>query len=303
MDEVKIIRHVTLAGLWINAALTIVKIVTGIYGHSDALVADGVHSVSDLATDLVVLFFVGIAYKSADEGHPYGHGKFETFATLLIAIMLFCAAIGIGVSGVRSAVGTINGKILHRPDFITLAVAALSIISKELLFRYTMRKAHKTGSSSLTANAWHHRSDAFSSIATLAGVSAAFFLGDRWLILDPLTSVLISFFIAWSAIKVGLPSINELLEKSLPEKEVRSIESAIKSVGGVKAVHRLRSRRNGHSYVVDTHIKVDPDITVTQGHAIATAVENELKKLLGNDVVSYVHVEPYYIPANEIGRG
>jgi len=294
MDEVKIIRRVTLVGLWVNAALTIVKIVTGTYGNSDALVADGVHSLSDLATDFVVLLFVGIAYKSADDGHPYGHGKFETFAALLISIALFFAAIGIGVSGAKTIAKTINGETLCRPDSITLAVAAIAIVSKEVLFRYTMRTANKIGSNSLSANAWHHRSDALSSIATLIGVSSAYFLGEQWRILDPVTSVLISFFIAWSAIKVGLPSVNELLEKSLPEKEVRSIETAIKEVDGVKAVHRLRSRRNGHSYVIDTHIKVDPDITVTQGHNIATAVENKLKSLLRNDVVSYVHVEPYF---------
>lgn len=292
MNEVGIIRHVTLVGLWVNAILTIAKIVTGIYGHSDALVADGVHSVSDLATDIVVLLFIGIAYKSADSEHPYGHGKFETLATLLIAVTLFCAAISIGVAGVKSTISTINGATLPRPDVITLAVAALSIISKEVLFRYTILTANKIGSSSLTANAWHHRSDALSSIATLVGVSAAFFLGDRWRVLDPATSVLISLFIAWSAIKVGLPSVNELLEKSLPENDVKNIENVIRNVDGVKAMHHLRSRRCGHSYVIDAHIKVDPDITVTQGHNIATAVETELKKLLGPDVVSYIHVEP-----------
>ena len=292
--EVRMIRHVTWVGFWVNSLLMVLKIAFGLYGHSDALVADGVHSVSDFATDLIVLVFVGIAYKKADNAHPYGHGKFETFASLLIAAILFLVAIGIGISGVQTIISATNGETLPRPDIWTLIIALISILSKELLFRYTDRTGRKINSSSLIANAWHHRSDAISSVATLLGVSAGYFLGDAWRIADPIASILIAVFIAISAIQIGLPSVNELLEKSLPPSEVGKVAATIAGVAGVKAYHRLRTRRNGHSLIIDTHIKVDPTINVAAGHDIATSVELALRKKFGPDIITNIHVEPYY---------
>ncbi len=291
--EVQIIRHVTWIGFWVNAVLMALKVIFGIYGHSDALVADGVHSLSDFATDLIVLVFVGIAYRHADSQHPYGHGKFETFAALMIGIILLGVAIGIGISGVKAISGSFKGQILPRPDFLTLIIAFISIASKEALFRYTINAGNKVNSSSLIANAWHHRSDAVSSIATLAGVSAAYFLGESWRILDPVASVLIAVFIAVSAINICRPSVNELLEKSLPQAEVDKARRTIASIEGVKDFHRLRTRRNGHSCIIDTHIKVDPLINVAQGHNIASAVEQALRQEFGDDIITNIHVEPY----------
>ncbi|WP_289769699.1 cation diffusion facilitator family transporter [uncultured Duncaniella sp.] len=291
--SVSIIRHVTLVGFWVNAVLMVIKIAIGHYGHSDALVADGVHSLSDFATDLIVLAFVGIAYKGADSRHPYGHGKFETFASLLISVTLLLVAIGLGWAGVRAIISSLNGNPLPRPDIWTIAVAIIAILSKEWLYRYTIATGRRIDSSSLIANAWHHRSDAISSIATLIGVSSGYFLGEEWRIADPIVSIIIAFFIAWSAIGIGRPSVDELLERSLPNEKINEIEQAVASVDGVKAYHRLRTRRNGHSYLAELHIKVDPDITVTQGHDIATAVEYALRELLGQDSIITVHVEPY----------
>lgn len=292
-NEVDTIRRVTWVGFWVNAILMVLKIAIGFYGHSDALVADGVHSLSDFATDLIVLLFVSIAYKSADSDHPYGHGKFETFAALIIGVILLGVAIGIGNSGLRSVIASAHGEMPPRPDLWTLAVAVISILAKELLFRYTIRASRTVGSQSLRANAYHHRSDAVSSIATLAGISAAYFLGDSWRILDPIASMLIAVFIAVSAIQICLPAINELLEKSLSPSRIDQVESIIEGVAGVKAFHRLRTRRNGHSVIIDVHIKVDPDITVSAGHDIASAVEKALHEEFDNDIITNIHVEPF----------
>ncbi len=291
--EVRAIRRVTWIGFGVNAVLMVLKILFGIYGHSDALVADGIHSLSDFATDVIVIAFVGIAYKSADSGHPYGHGKFETFATLVIGIFLLFAAFGIAWSGAVAIAESAGGAPGARPGFVALAVAAASIVSKELLDRYTMSAARHTGSPALIANAWHHRSDAISSIATLIGVSAAYFLGDRWRILDPVASVLIAVFIGMSAVRICRPAVDELLDKSLSPAQVRRAEAAISSVEGVKRFHRLRTRRNGRRIIIDAHIKVSPRISVLEGHAIATGVETALRNEFGTDVIANIHVEPH----------
>lgn len=292
VNKVAAIRRITLVGFGVNAALMLLKIVFGLIGHSDALVADGVHSFSDFATDLIVLIFVGLAYKNADEDHPYGHGKYETFSTLLIAVALLLVAMGIGMQGAYSIFDAMHGVALPRPDVFTLIVAAVSIATKEMLYHATLRVARRVNSPALVANAWHHRSDAISSIATLIGVSAAYFLGDSWHICDPIASILISVFIAISAIGLASPSINELLERALPKEQLMQIEQIISSVPGVKTFHHLRTRRNGHSCIIDVHVKVDPNLTVTQGHEIATAVEHSLRVRFTPDLTTSIHIEP-----------
>lgn len=292
LTEVRTIRWLTWLGFYVNAVLMVLKIAFGIYGHSDALVADGVHSVSDFATDLIVLIFVGMAYKEADSEHPYGHGKFETLASLLISGALLAVGIGIGIGGIRAIVAAANGEVLPHPSAVVIWIAALSIVSKEALYHISVRSAKKIGSSLLKANAWHHRTDAFSSVATLAGVSAAFFLGEQWRVFDPIASVIISVFIAVSAIQIARPALNELLERSLPEAEVKQIAAVIDSTPGVVRHHKLRTRHNGRSAIIDVHIKVDPDITVTRGHAIATEVERRLAALFPVPPLTYIHIEP-----------
>lgn len=292
-SEVAVIRHVTWIGFWVNAALMILKLFFGFWGHSDALVADGFHSFSDFGTDFIVLIFVAVAYKSADADHPYGHGKFETFASLLIAFVLLAVAIGIGWGGVSTILSFYHGEALPRPDVWTIVVAIMSIAAKEWLYRMTAAKGKAIGSSALIANAWHHRSDAISSVATLIGVSGAYFLGVKFRVLDPIASVLIGIFIAWSAIKIARPSIDELLERALPQEEVDNIRDIILSVPGVLGLHKLKTRRAGHSAIIDVDIKVDPDITVTQGHDIASRVEHTVRTHWHQDIIMYIHVEPF----------
>ncbi len=291
-DIVKIIRHVTMVGFWINAALVVLKLFFGYWGHSDALVADGYHSISDFITDLIVIVFASSAYKKADKDHPYGHGKFETLASLIIGVILFLVAIFILIEGVERIIGCLKGEILPKPDIWTIIVAIFSIFAKEWCFRYTRSAAKKINSSALLANAEHHRSDAISSVATLIGVSIAFALAPQWRVLDPIASVVIAVMIGISAYKIAKPSIDELLEISLPQKEMEEILKISKHVDGVKKIHNLRARRNGHSTIIEMNVHVDPNITVEAGHIIATNIEKDLHKALGKDIIIYTHVEP-----------
>lgn len=290
--ELSLIRKVTMVGFWINAALVIIKLFFGYWGHSDALVADGYHSFSDFITDFMVLYFVGVAYKKADSSHPYGHGKYETIGSFFIAIVLMLVAVGIGWGGITSIIGALNGHEIPRPDVWTIVVAGVSIAAKEFCYRYTMVYARKIGSSALKANAWHHRTDAISSVATIVGVSLAYALGDSWRIMDPIASIVIAVFIGISAIQIAKPSIGELLEVSLPIAQINNINNIIRSVNGVRRVHNLRARRNGHAIIVDVNVHVDPDITIREGHAIATDVEEGLRESYGHNIIIYVHVEP-----------
>lgn len=291
-EEMRTIRRVTLVGLCINVVLVALKLFFGYWGKSDALVADGYHSLSDFVTDFIVIAFVATAYKKADREHPYGHGKFETIASVLISLILLLVGVMIGYEGVVTMMGALGGETLPRPDVWTLYVAVFSIVAKEFCFRYNMRYARRLESSALRANAWHHRSDAVSSVATLIGVSFALFLGEGWRIMDPIASIAIAVMIAVSAVKIARPSINELLEISLPRKVIQQMYEIIRGVPGVLRVHNLKSRRNGHSYIVDVNIHVDPDITVREGHAIASRVERELHRAFGGDMIIYVHTEP-----------
>lgn len=286
------LRHVTLVGFWINAALVVLKLFFGYWGHSDALVADGYHSLSDFLTDFMVLYFVGVSFRKADKDHPYGHGKFETVGSLLISVVLILVALGIGVAAIETIMNAFNGKEIPRPDVWTIVIAAVSIVSKEYCYRYTMRYARRYDSPSLKANAWHHRTDAISSIATLIGVSLSFALGDNWRILDPIASIIIAVFIGVSAVSIARPSLSELLEASLPQAELEKIRKIIRSVPGVKRVHNLRARQNGRSIIVDVNIHVDPDITIRQGHAIAEDAERCLRKAFDSNMIIYMHVEP-----------
>lgn len=286
------LRHVTLVGFWINAALVVLKLFFGYWGHSDALVADGYHSLSDFLTDFMVLYFVGVSFRKADKDHPYGHGKFETVGSLLISVVLILVALGIGVAAIETIMNAFNGKEIPRPDVWTIVIAAVSIVSKEYCYRYTMRYARRYDSPSLKANAWHHRTDAISSIATLIGVSLSYALGDNWRILDPITSIIIAVFIGISAVSIARPSLSELLEASLPQAELEKILKIIRSVPGVKRVHNLRARQNGRSIIVDVNIHVDPDITIREGHAIAEDAEKCLRKAFDSNMIIYMHVEP-----------
>lgn len=292
MERAAEVKRCTLIGLVVNAVLSALKIVAGIVGRSGAMIADGVHSVSDFATDIVVLAFVGVTARGIDRRYHYGHGKFETFATMIIAVVLMVVAVGLFWSSGENVLRSLGGEEIEAPSYFALIMAAISIVTKEILYRYTAHVGDAVKSMALVANAWHHRSDAFSSVAALIGIAGAMFLSPQWRILDPLAAMAVSVFIAIVAWRLLMPSVQELLEVSLPDDEVDAIEQEIRQVPGVMAYHHLRTRKNGNRYIVDMHIKVQPDITVVAAHEIASAVEERLKGKFDGAIVN-VHIEPY----------
>ena len=286
------IRRVTVAGAIVNIILTIFKIIAGVLGRSAAMVADGIHSLSDLLSDIVVLVFTHISSKGKDKNHSFGHGKFETMATLIVSVILVAVGAKLMADGVASIIGVMNGNSIPLPGSIALWAAIGSIIIKEILYHATIRTARRTNSPVVLANAWHHRSDALSSIGALTGIAGAMILGEKWTILDPIASCCISIAIIVVAVKMSLPSLAELLETSLPEEIEKDIISISNSVQGVENIHELKTRRNGISYIIDAHIVVDPHISVTEAHNIATEVENALREKYGNETQINIHIEP-----------
>ena len=258
------------------------------------MIADGVHSLSDLITDIIVIIFVGVSVKEIDSDHPYGHGKFETFATLLISISLFIVGLGIFWSGINKIIQTFNGVQISEPSIIAFYIAILSIISKELLFWYTKTVGDKTNSPAVIANAWHHRSDAFSSIGSALGISGAIFLGKQWRILDPLAGMVVSIFILNFSWKTGLACSQELLESSLPLATEKTIAAIIMNTQGAISFHNLKSRKIGGTIAIDTHVLVNKDLTVETSHLIASQIENNLKNKFGPASIINIHIEPYY---------
>lgn len=286
------IRRITVVGAIVNIILTILKIIAGISGRSAAMIADGIHSLSDLLSDIVVLVFTHISSKGKDKKHSFGHGKFETLATLIVSVILVAAGARLMADGIRSIIEVTNGKIIPAPGSIALWAAIISIISKEILYHATIRTAKRANSPVVIANAWHHRSDALSSVGALAGIGGAMILGDKWTILDPIASCCISIAIIVVAIKMALPSLAELLETSLPDEIEKDIINIANSVKGVDDIHELKTRRNGISYIIDAHIVVNPHISITEAHNIATDVENAIREKYGNETQINIHIEP-----------
>lgn len=288
----KAIFQVTLIGSIVNAALIVLKLTAGILGRSSALIADGIHSLTDFITDVIVLIFVKLSGKPCDKVHSYGHGKFETLATLIIGVFLTVAGIGLMVSAVREIISSLNGALLPEPTWLAFAVATASILVKEILYRHTVRVGKQVKSDATIANAWHHRSDAISSLGTMAGIGGAILLGDKWRILDPLAAVLVSIFIIKSGYDIMSPAVNELLEGALPEKQSAEISELINSVNGVKGFHNLRTRKIGNAIAVDVHVKMDGKLMLKEAHDIATLVEEKIRGRFGKESIINIHMEP-----------
>ncbi len=288
-----IAQKATWRGFIINLFLSIGKLMAGIIGHSTAMIADAVHSFSDSGTDIVVLGFVRVSERESDQNHKYGHGKFETFATLLISFALLFIGIGICWSGIQNIIKSLSGQLLVKPSNMVLAAAFISIIIKEWLYQYTLKVGKSINNQAVIANAWHHRSDALSSIGTFLGVGGAIFLGEEWRILDPMAGMIVSFLIIHIAIKIGLPSAKELMEAALPDEIENEILLIVNKTPGVKGSHRLKTRKIGNIYAIDIHIKMDGELSLTESHDIATVVEQKLYKKFGNKTHINIHMEPY----------
>ena len=288
----KEIYKVTLVGSFVNFLLVIFKFLAGIAGHSAAMLADAVHSLSDFITDVVVILFVRISNKPVDKSHDYGHGKYETLATALIGMALLGVGFGILWNGVTEILAFLRGEQLRQPGMLALVAAIISILLKEILYQYTVRIGKKYHSQVVIANAWHHRSDALSSIGTAVGIGGAILLGPHWAVLDPVAAVAVSFFIMKVSIQLLIPCVDELLEKSLPESVEQEIEQIVLSFEGVSEPHHLRTRRIGNNYAIEIHVRMDGRISLHKAHETATDIEHKLKEKFGEDTHVGIHVEP-----------
>ncbi len=292
MSRERDIYKVTLVGSAGNIALLTFKFIAGIVGHSSAMIADAVHSLSDFITDIIVIAFVRISAKPQDESHDYGHGKFETLASFFIGLALIAAATGIIVSGVLKIADWLRGEQLEAPGMLALWAALLSVLCKEALYRYTVIRGKALSSQALIANAWHHRSDALSSIGATIGIAGAILLGQRWTVLDPLASVVVGGMLVKVAVGLLRTSIGELTDSSLPQDTEREIEDIIRAFPDVVEPHNLRTRRIGNNVAIEVHIRMDGDLTLRHTHDRATEIEKKLKERFGEAAHITLHVEP-----------
>ncbi|HNZ69236.1 MAG: cation diffusion facilitator family transporter [Prolixibacteraceae bacterium] len=286
-------NRVTWVGFLINLVLTVFKLAAGVIGRSGAMLADAIHSLSDFITDIVVLVSFRMVKKPADEDHEYGHGKYETLATAFIGIALLFVGLGILYNGAKNVWSVlVLGQSIDAPGIIALVAALVSIIVKEWLFRYTKKTGDEINSQAVIANAWHHRSDAFSSVGTLVGIGGAILLGNRWRILDPLAAIVVSLFILKVAWQITRGSLRELLEESLDEETKKSIMEIVGQVEGVLEPHDLRTRKNGNRIVVDIHVRVKNETTIVEAHNLNNVIEFRLKERFGENTLISIHTEP-----------
>ena len=286
------IYRVTLAGSVINVLLLLCKFVAGILGHSAAMIADAVHSLTDFVTDIIVLVFVRLSSKPRDANHEYGHGKFETLASVLIGFSLFLVGVMICYDGLVKIYRAICGEELAQPGMVALAAAVVSIVLKEWAFRFTRRVGRRVGSEAVVANAWHHRSDALSSVGTFFGIGGAILLGQKWAVLDPIAALVVSVLIIKAAIALIKPAMDELMEKSLPDEVENEIRRIAGSVAGVSEVHHLMTRSIGSHIAMEMHVRMRGDMTLYESHLHATEIERKLRARFGEGTHIGLHVEP-----------
>lgn len=292
MEREKEIFRVTVWGGIINVVLLVVKFAAGIFGHSAAMIADAVHSLTDFATDVVVLIFVHLGNKPADRDHDYGHGKYETLATAIIGTSLLAVGVLIFCSGMDKTWRVIQGEVLPSPGKVALVAAVASIVLKEWAYRFTVKVGKRCQSEAVVANAWHHRSDALSSVGTMIGVGGAILLGNRWTVLDPLASIVVSVFIVRAAWQLMMESMKELTEASLSDEDEAVITHIAASEPGVSEVHNLRTRRVGNRIAIEMHARMLGSTPLVEAHLHATAIEHRLKEHFGPDTLVSIHLEP-----------
>ena len=288
----KRIYRVTLLGMFVNMILFVFKLVAGFLGRSGAMIADAVHSASDFATDVVVLAFVRISAKPRDDDHKWGHGKYETLASLIIGVALFAVGVEILLDSAEKIKAVVDGEVLPRPGAIAIIAAAVSIVAKEALYQWTVRVGKQTESPSVVANAWHHRSDSLSSIGALLGIGAAYFLGEKWRIADPIAAIVVAALIIKVAIDLCSTALAELLEKSLPKEVEEEILAIILATPNVYKPHNLRTRRIGSDIAIEVHIRVNGEMTVFASHEISKEIERALRARFGERTAVAIHIEP-----------
>jgi cation diffusion facilitator family transporter len=279
------IRNVTLLAIFLDIVLIIFQVIAGIIGHSQALIAEALHTFSDLISSGITLIAAKYSTQPPDLRHPYGHARFETLATVAVGGLLLLTTAGLLIDAQRRL---FDPALLLTPTRITIIVAILSIVVQESLYHYTISIAKRVRSPMLRANAWHHRSDAISAGVALIGVVGSM-LGFLWL--DILATIVIAIMIGYVGLSLSLPAINELVDTGLPKEELIEIEEIIKSVKGVRSLHQLRTRKMGINILVDIHILLDPRISVSEGHKISTAVRTRLIAEIPEITEVLVHID------------
>ncbi|MFH1531194.1 MAG: cation diffusion facilitator family transporter [Pseudomonadota bacterium] len=279
------IRRITIIGAAVNTALSFVKILAGGLVGSVALIADGIHSLSDLLSDGVVLLGAALSARPPDDGHPYGHGKYETFATVVMALILVAAGAWIVY---EAAAGFYHHEVFIAGPTVLL-LAAVSIVSKEVLYRVTLAVARRTGSPSLRANAWHHRSDAMSSVAVLAGAVASL---AGWHHGDQAAGVLVGLMILVVGASIGISCLRDLSEHSAEEDILAEIRSCLDRDPGIRGWHCLRTRKVGREIFADAHVLLEPEISVSEGHRVVSLLEDSIRVRLNFPVHFTIHMEP-----------
>lgn len=292
MDRQKETYRVTIAGSIINILLLAFKFAAGILGHSAAMIADAIHSLTDFVTDAIVLVFVRLGSKPTDRDHDYGHGKYETLASAIIGVSLLVVGMMICYSGVTKTYHAMCGEPLQQPGFIALAAAVASVVLKEWAYRFTVRVGRRCHSEAVVANAWHHRSDALSSVGTTVGIGGAIILGEKWAVLDPLTAIVVSFFIIKAAWSVLSKAVDELTDGSLPKETEDEIESIVSEDNEVSVVHNLCTRRIGNRIAIEMHVRMPGETSLYVAHRHATEIEQRLKQRFGADTHISIHLEP-----------
>ncbi len=292
MDRQKETYRVTIAGSIINILLLAFKFAAGILGHSAAMIADAIHSLTDFVTDAIVLVFVRLGSKPTDHDHDYGHGKYETLASAIIGVSLLVVGMMICYSGVTKTYHAMCGEPLQQPGFIALAAAVASVVLKEWAYRFTVRVGRRCHSEAVVANAWHHRSDALSSVGTTVGIGGAIILGEKWAVLDPLTAIVVSFFIMKAAWSVLSKAVDELTDGSLPKETEDEIESIVNEDKDVSVVHNLCTRRIGNRIAIEMHVRMPGETSLYVAHHHATEIEQRLKQRFGADTHISIHLEP-----------
>ncbi len=293
MERDKKVYRVTLLGSVVNLLLLVFKIVAGVLGHSAAMIADAVHSLSDFVTDLIVIVFVKISSKPEDADHAYGHGKYETLASCIIGLALIVVGVMMGYNATVKIVDVVrNGTELASPGIIALAAAVLSIVLKEWMFHITRKVAREVDSPAVEANAWHHRSDALSSVGTAIGIGGAVLLGSKWAVLDPIAALVVSVFIVVQAAKILSDSIGQLMEKSLPRDVEQRICEIVYEEEGTSDIHHLRTRKIGSQISIELHVRMNGSLTLREVHGKSIAIEKRLRAAFGDSTYINLHVEP-----------
>ncbi|TCK98687.1 cation diffusion facilitator family transporter [Natranaerovirga hydrolytica] len=288
-DQGSRITYCTILG---NFLLIVLKLLTGIMGKSSALLADGLHSITDFFTDFIVFISFKLSNKPPDKAYHYGYGKFETLATFFITLSLFYVSFIIFRTGITKIYDYTLGEEVIQPNVIALYGAGISIVIKEIMYRGTITVGKRINSKALIANAWHHRSDALSSVAAFAGITLCIILGPNFAIIDPIIAIVVSVLVFRIAFKLLFPSAKELVDGKIEDNEIGLIISVIKSNRTIKDFHKIRTRKVGNLIVIDFHILLDKEMDLFKAHKIADDLEQELKEVLGAELVVNIHIEP-----------